>query len=59
MLLDFDDRLMERYTPGGRLTRAELLAGAESGWLGPIYAGGGADERSREELPRPERKATA
>lgn len=38
MLLEFNDRLMERYTLGGRLSRAELLAGAETIWVGTIYA---------------------
>lgn len=41
MLLEFNDRLMERYTVGGRLSRAELLAGAETIWLRAIYAGDG------------------
>lgn len=38
MLLEFNDRLLERYTIGGRLSRAELVAGAETIWLGTIYA---------------------
>lgn len=41
MLLEFNDRLMERHTLGGRLGRDELLAGAETIWLRTIYAGGG------------------
>ncbi|MGP4057001.1 TetR/AcrR family transcriptional regulator [Mycobacterium sp. 4D054] len=41
LLLEFNDRLMERYTVGGRLTRAELLSGAETIWLRTIYAGDG------------------
>lgn len=41
MLLEFNDRLMERYTVGGRLSRAELLSGAETIWLHTIYAGNG------------------
>jgi TetR/AcrR family transcriptional regulator, ethionamide resistance regulator len=43
VLLEFNDRLLERYTLGGRLTRAELLAGAETVWLGTLYAGDGSD----------------
>ena len=42
VLLEFNDRLLERYTIGGRLTRDELLAGAETVWLGTIYANDGA-----------------
>ncbi len=38
MLLEFNDRLMERYTIGGRLTREELLTGAEIVWLRTIFA---------------------
>ncbi|PRC41658.1 TetR/AcrR family transcriptional regulator, partial [Mycobacterium sp. ITM-2017-0098] len=49
MLLEFNDRLLERYTLGGRLSRAELLAGAETVWLGTIYAA--------HEHTGPERKA--
>lgn len=41
MLLEFNDRLMERYTIGGRLTRDELLAGAETVWLRTIFANDG------------------
>jgi hypothetical protein len=41
MLLEFNDRLLERYTIGGRLSRDELLAGAETVWLGTIYANDG------------------
>lgn len=41
MLLEFNDRLMERYTIGGRLTRDELLAGAETIWLRTIFANDG------------------
>ena len=45
MLLEFNDRLLERYTLGGRLSRDELLAGAETVWLGTIYADDGAVDR--------------
>jgi AcrR family transcriptional regulator len=41
LLLEFNDRLMERYTVGGPLSRAELLAGAQTIWLRTIYADDG------------------
>ncbi|ORV91082.1 TetR/AcrR family transcriptional regulator [Mycolicibacterium iranicum] len=41
MLLEFNDRLMERYTLGGRLTRDELLGGAQTIWLRTIFANDG------------------
>ena len=41
ILLEFNDRLMERYTTGGRLRRDELLAGAETIWLRTIFANDG------------------
>ncbi|MDG4666585.1 TetR/AcrR family transcriptional regulator [Mycobacterium sp. 236(2023)] len=41
ILLEFNDRLMERYTTGGRLSRDELLAGAETIWLRTIFANDG------------------
>ncbi|AFM17813.1 transcriptional regulator [Mycolicibacterium chubuense NBB4] len=37
MLLEFNDRLLERHTVGGSLTRAQLLEGAETIWLRTIY----------------------
>ncbi len=37
ILLEFNDRLLERYTIGGGLTRDELLEGAETIWLRTIY----------------------
>ncbi|MDY6995106.1 MAG: TetR/AcrR family transcriptional regulator [Actinomycetota bacterium] len=37
VLLEFNDRLLERYTVGGRLTRDELLDGAEAIWVRTIY----------------------
>ena len=36
-LLEFNDRLLERYTLGGRLSRDELLAGAQAVWMGTLY----------------------
>ncbi|BBX16211.1 TetR family transcriptional regulator [Mycolicibacterium duvalii] len=42
LLLEFNDRLMERYTVGGRLSRDDLLSGAETIWLRTIYAEDGA-----------------
>jgi AcrR family transcriptional regulator len=37
VLLEFNDRLLERFTIGGPLTRDQLVAGAEAVWLGTIY----------------------
>lgn len=37
MLLEFNDRLLERYTLGGTLTREQLSEGAEAVWLRTIY----------------------
>ncbi len=37
MLLEFNDRLLERYTIGGTLTRQQLIEGAEAVWLRTIY----------------------
>ena len=37
LLLEFNDRLLERYTIGGRLTRDQLVDGAEALWLGTLY----------------------
>lgn len=42
ILLEFNDRLLERYTVGGRLARDELLTAAETVWLRTIYADDGA-----------------
>jgi hypothetical protein len=49
MLLEFNDRLLERYTLGGRLTRDELLTGAQTIWLGAIHANDG--EAQRKAIP--------
>lgn len=37
MLLEFNDRLLERYTIGGALSREQLSEGAETVWLRTIY----------------------
>jgi TetR/AcrR family transcriptional regulator, ethionamide resistance regulator len=37
VLLDLNDRLLERLTLGGSLSRAELVAGATAVWLGTVY----------------------
>lgn len=37
VLLEFNDRLLERYTLGGALDRDQLRVGAEAVWLGTIY----------------------
>jgi AcrR family transcriptional regulator len=45
MLLEFNDRLLERYTVGGNLTREQLIEGAETVWLRTIYGTVGAEDR--------------
>ena len=42
VLLEFNDRLLERHTVGGSLTRGQLLDGAETVWLRTIYGDVGA-----------------
>jgi TetR/AcrR family transcriptional regulator, ethionamide resistance regulator len=37
VLLDLNDRLLERLTLGGSLSRAELVSGATAVWLGTVY----------------------
>lgn len=37
LLLEFNDRLLERYTVGGRLSRDQLIDGAEALWMGTLY----------------------
>lgn len=37
LLLEFNDRLLERFTVGGPLTREQLVDGAQALWLGTIY----------------------
>ncbi|MBO0678683.1 TetR/AcrR family transcriptional regulator [Mycolicibacterium sp. S2-37] len=37
VLMEFNDRLLERLTLGGPLTREQLMAGASAVWLGSIY----------------------
>ena len=37
MLLEFDDRLLERLTLGGTLNREQLIEGAEAIWVRTIY----------------------
>jgi AcrR family transcriptional regulator len=37
VLLEFNDRLLERLTLGGSLTREQLMDGAAAIWLGTIY----------------------
>ncbi|CKI05260.1 TetR/AcrR family transcriptional regulator [Mycolicibacterium smegmatis] len=38
LLMEFNDRLLERLIIGGPLTRRQLLEGAEAMWMGAIYA---------------------
>ena len=37
MLLEFNDRLLERLTLGGTLNREQLIEGAEAIWMRTIY----------------------
>ncbi len=37
LLLEFNDRLIERFILGGPLSRRQLLEGAEAMWMGSIY----------------------
>ncbi|HEY9264545.1 MAG TPA: TetR/AcrR family transcriptional regulator [Mycobacterium sp.] len=57
MLLEFNDRLLERYTLGGALTRAQLSEGAEAVWLGTIY--GNVDVAGPERTPKEQKRATS
>lgn len=57
MLLEFNDRLLERYTIGGPLSREQLLDGAETVWLGTIY--GRVDLAGQERIPVEQKRATS
>ncbi|MCV7067040.1 TetR/AcrR family transcriptional regulator [Mycolicibacterium farcinogenes] len=37
LLIEFNDRLVERFIVGGPLSRQQLLEGAEAMWMGAIY----------------------
>ncbi|MFN6551931.1 TetR/AcrR family transcriptional regulator [Mycolicibacterium septicum] len=37
LLMEFNDRLLERFILGGPLSRQQLLEGAEAMWMGSIY----------------------
>ncbi|OLP03562.1 TetR family transcriptional regulator [Mycolicibacterium porcinum] len=37
LLMEFNDRLIERFILGGPLSRRQLLEGAEAMWMGSIY----------------------
>lgn len=37
LLMEFNDRLIERFILGGPLSRQQLLEGAEAMWMGSIY----------------------
>jgi AcrR family transcriptional regulator len=45
VLLEFNDRLVERLTVGGPLSRAQLMDGAAAVWLSTIYGVTGVQER--------------
>ncbi|MCV7169908.1 TetR/AcrR family transcriptional regulator [Mycobacterium manitobense] len=48
VLLEFNDRLLERLTLGGTLTPQQLLDGAAAVWLGTIYGINTTLDRSQE-----------
>jgi AcrR family transcriptional regulator len=48
VLLEFNDRLLERLSLGGSLSRAQLMAGALAVWLGTVYGSSGA----KDEVPQ-------
>ncbi len=47
MLLEFNDRLLERFIVGGTLTHEQLAAGAEAIWLRTIYGATDAVDQMR------------
>ena len=57
MLLEFNDRLLERYTLGGTLTREQLSEGAEAVWLRTIY--GTVDVARPGRTPEEQNRATS
>jgi len=57
MLLEFNDRLLERYTLGGTLTREQLSEGAEAVWLRTIY--GTVDVARPGQTPEEQKRATS
>ena len=56
MLLEFNDRLLERYTIGGTLNRQQLSEGAEAIWLRTIY---GSVDVARQDRTSDEKRATS
>lgn len=48
VLLEFNDRLLERLALGGSLSREQLMDGAAAIWLSTIYGITGASERDEE-----------
>ena len=44
VLLEFNDRLLERLTLGGPLSREQLMDGAAAIWLSTIYGGTQAEQ---------------
>jgi AcrR family transcriptional regulator len=48
VLLEFNDRLLERLTLGGSLTREQLMDGAATVWLSTIYGITGTSEQAQE-----------
>ncbi len=48
VLLEFNDRMLERLTLGGSLSREQLMDGAAAIWLSTIYGITGASEQEQE-----------
>ncbi len=48
VLLEFNDRLLERLTLGGTLTRQQLMDGAAAVWLSSIYGTSAVADRAQE-----------
>jgi AcrR family transcriptional regulator len=48
VLLEFNDRLLERLTLGGTLSREQLMDGAAAIWLGTIYGITGTSDQKQE-----------
>ena len=48
VLLEFNDRLLERLTLGGTLSREQLMDGASTIWLSTIYGITGASQQEQE-----------
>jgi AcrR family transcriptional regulator len=50
VLLEFNDRLLERLALGGTLSRQQLMDGAAAIWLSTIYGSTGTSDREQESV---------